>query len=649
MQLWKRVLPFGAVPVLLSLLVLTATPANADGGWRLFVGQQNVALSSISCPAINLCFAVGSSSYPPPSLSESPVIETLHDDVWQTVSNPVGSSLNGQLNDISCVTSSFCKAVGFFRSQAPGVGWQGLIESFNGTSWSVDPSPNLNSTSLYRVSCASETFCMAVGTTYTDYPGQSLVAVFNGSSWSIESSPSGIDFGDISCASVSFCMALAMNGGSYQAEMFNGSQWSSLSIAAPSNSSSSYLYGLTSVSCVSSTFCVAVGGQSPYNSSSVSLLAEEFNGTRWSVLPTPSTGPAPWVESTVTCSSTTYCEAVGYVQYLPQRGPFEYNTVLESFNGSSWSVIPNPPEPFGDTSNLVFGFEMNSIYAIGYDAVDVSCPGGVYCVAVGSVILPTSSTTTSTSLLTLTNKQVVSMASGSGSAGYWAASINGGVFSFGSAGAFGSVANQPLAKPIVGMAATSDGKGYWEVASDGGVFTFGDAGFYGSMAGQSLAAPVVGVAATPDGKGYWLAASDGGVFTFGDAGFYGSMAGQSLAAPVVGMAATADGKGYWEVASDGGVFTFGDAGFYGSMAGQNLAAPVVGMAATADGKGYWLAASDGGIFSFGDAVFYGSMGGQSLAAPVVGMAATSDGKGYWEVASDGGVFTFGDAGFFGSA
>ena len=41
--------------------------------------------------------------------------------------------------------------------------------------------------------------------------------------------------------------------------------------------------------------------------------------------------------------------------------------------------------------------------------------------------------------------------------------------------------------------ATTDGKGYWLVAADGGIFTFGDAGFYGSMGGQHLNAPVVDI------------------------------------------------------------------------------------------------------------------------------------------------------------
>ena len=47
----------------------------------------------------------------------------------------------------------------------------------------------------------------------------------------------------------------------------------------------------------------------------------------------------------------------------------------------------------------------------------------------------------------------------------------------------GSAGGTPLNKPAVGMAATPDGGGYWLVASDGGVFSYGDAGFYGSAGG----------------------------------------------------------------------------------------------------------------------------------------------------------------------
>jgi hypothetical protein len=240
--------------------------------------------------------------------------------------------------------------------------------------------------------------------------------------------------------------------------------------------------------------------------------------------------------------------------------------------------------------------------------------------------------------LTAPAKAMVATSDGQG---YWLVSANGGVFAFGDAGFYDSMAGQPLSAPIVGMAATPDDQGYWLVASDGGVFAFGDARFYGSMGGHPLNQPIVGMAATPNGQGYWLVASDGGIFAFGDAGFYGSMGGHPLNQPIVGMAATPDGQGYWLVASDGGIFAFGDAGFHGSTGAMTLAKPIVGMAPTANGQGYWLVASDGGIFAFGDAGFHGSTGGQPLPAPMVAMAAPATASGYWEVTASGDVYSFG--------
>lgn len=81
---------------------------------------------------------------------------------------------------------------------------------------------------------------------------------------------------------------------------------------------------------------------------------------------------------------------------------------------------------------------------------------------------------------------------------------------------------KPLNRPMVGMATTPSGAGYWLVAADGGVFTFGNAGFFGSTGSMPPEAPGVGMAATPNGSGYWLVASDGDLFTFGNAMNFGS-------------------------------------------------------------------------------------------------------------------------------
>ena len=179
-----------------------------------------------------------------------------------------------------------------------------------------------------------------------------------------------------------------------------------------------------------------------------------------------------------------------------------------------------------------------------------------------------------------------------------------------------------LNAPVVGMAPTPDGQGYWLVASDGGVFTFGDAGFFGSQGGTHLNAPVVAMAATPDGQGYWLVASDGGVFTFGDAGFFGSQGGTAPQRP---------GRGDGAHPGRPGLLAGGLRRRRVHLRRRRVLRlpgryppqrPVVGMAPTPDGQGYWLVASDGGVFTHGDAPFLGSLGGQSLNAPVVGTAAS---------------------------
>ena len=138
--------------------------------------------------------------------------------------------------------------------------------------------------------------------------------------------------------------------------------------------------------------------------------------------------------------------------------------------------------------------------------------------------------------------------------------------------------------PVV-VAPISCNSGYRLVAADGGVFSFGNAGFFGSAGNIRLAKPIVGGVPTKSGNGYWFVASDGGIFSFGDARFYGSTGAIRLNQPIVGMAATPTGNGYWLVAADGGIFNYGDAKFYGSTGNIHLNKPIVGMSASPSGHG----------------------------------------------------------------
>ena len=232
--------------------------------------------------------------------------------------------------------------------------------------------------------------------------------------------------------------------------------------------------------------------------------------------------------------------------------------------------------------------------------------------------------------------------------GYWQVAADGGVFTFGGAGFYGSTGSMRLNKPVVGLAPTPDHRGYWLVASDGGVFAYGDAGFYGSTGAMVLNKPIVGMIPSITGRGYWLVASDGGVFAFGDAPFDGSAGGDNLAYPVTAAAPSYLGGGYWLVDSNGQVFNYGNATFRGQPTFAPGGYCITGMAGTHSSRGYWLASANGNVAGFGDAAPYGSMYGQPLNALVVGMAATPDGRGYWLQGADGGIFTFGDAPFLGS-
>ena len=249
-----------------------------------------------------------------------------------------------------------------------------------------------------------------------------------------------------------------------------------------------------------------------------------------------------------------------------------------------------------------------------------------------------------------------------GKLGYIVVTSTGGVSPFGSIPNAGSVPStgDKTTGPVVAATTTANDQGYWLASAQGGVYTFGDAGFYGAADTVPLAKPVLGISGTPDSKGYWLVASDGGVFAYGDAGFFGNPMelnpslppgpsnSVSLDAPVVGIAPTHDGKGYFEVGSDGGVFAFGDAVFAGSAAPAHPTSPVVGIALS-KGNGYWEVSANGQVFAFGSAGILGGASNLPLNGAIVAIQATPDGAGYWLFGADGGVFAFGDAQFDGSA
>jgi len=553
---------------------------------------------------------------------------------FQPVVTPTLGNTDNVFNASSCSNASFCVIVG-------SIGWYydphsaPIIEQWNGTTWTIATAPvpsGMSGATLTGVSCPSASFCMAVGIGFNGDSGSdtTFAEQWNGTFWSVSTTPNFTAPGDdhleaVSCTSSSFCAAVGNNfqsgpGSTDTAylEMWNGSSWTLDAAPTPPGATISHLYG---VDCTSTSVCNAVGDWDS------GTLVETWNGFVWSVVPSPNAVGGGNSLDAISCIGSYFCTAVG--SDYTSAGPAP---VVESWNGTAWSVTPVfNPNGYGGYLNAV------------------TCLGVAFCAAGGGYYVDQHQSITQNLAFTFDGStwSASTTAAPAGIPNTTRGEIDGLSCVAGwSCLAVGYQQPQSTnASGYVSTASISSG-GYRFVASDGGIFSYG-VPFFGSMGGKPLNSPIVAMAAAPDDMGYWLVASDGGIFAFGDARFFGSMGGQPLNRPIVGIAVTSGGAGYYEVASDGGIFAFGNAPFFGSMGGKPLNSAIVGIATTPDGGGYYELASDGGIFAFGDATFQGSMGGKPLNAAIVGIGMTPSG-GYYEVASDGGLFAFGGAPFFGS-
>ncbi len=293
---------------------------------------------------------------------------------------------------------------------------------------------------------------------------------------------------------------------------------------------------------------------------------------------------------------------------------------------------------FGDAGPVVHGATPTHAYPV----------SGTYAVSL---------TVTDTDGFTATTTRLVAVGTTPGpqstASGYWLVGADGGIFSFGSAGFYGSTGKLRLQRPVVGISPTADRLGYWLVGSDGGVFAFGDSGYYGSLPGMGfspagsdgtvrLAAPIVAMVPSVNDAGYFMVAADGGVFAFGDARYAGSCPGiGGCSGTAVAVMPDATGNGYWLVTATGNVYTFGDAQALGSP--PRRTAPVTSAVRTPDGGGYWVLFADGTLAASGDAGRYGDPTGALGTGTATAVFTTADGAGYWVASAAGGVYPYGDA------
>ncbi len=341
---------------------IASAPLNVTvSGWAIVpsanpTGATTSYLFGVSCTSTTNCFAVG---YFANGSGKFTLVERWNGTSWAFVSspNPTGAT-ESYLQGVSCTSTTNCFAVGYANSS----GQVTLVERWNGTSWAIVSSPNPTGgtyNELQGVSCTSTTNCFAVGSFIKDPGAFTLVERWNGASWAIVSSPnpngatiSGL--WGVSCASATSCFAVgfAYNGSGDLAlvERWNGTSWAIVSSPNPTGATNSYLLG---VSCTSTTNCFAVGYF--YNGSSYFTLVERWNGTSWAIVSSPnSTGATNSLLLGVSCTSTTNCFAVG--NFSTSSGS---PTLVERWNGTSWTIVPSP-NPTGTTESGLYGVSCTS-------------------------------------------------------------------------------------------------------------------------------------------------------------------------------------------------------------------------------------------------------------------------------------------------
>ena len=313
--IWKM------LPLILITMLLSTGVAQASGAWKLIHGVNPSAiydgLRGVAAVAPNDAWAVG--AYSKTQNTHQPLIEHWNGTKWSVVPSPTPDPAANLLYGVAATSAQDAWAVGNYYSNIDSIG-KTLIDHWNGTKWTVATSPNPSSSvnGLNGVIALSPGNAWAVGQ-YTDNISdytEPLIEQWNGTNWTIVAGP---------------------KPGAGEAALVSVSASSANSIWAVGNLINQFGYTQT--------------------------LIEYWDGTTWSVVPSPNPGVLSNTLSGVTAISASNVWAVG--QYESNTS---FNTLIEHWNGTQWSVVPSPNP--STSQNALYGVaavSANNIWTVGQD------------------------------------------------------------------------------------------------------------------------------------------------------------------------------------------------------------------------------------------------------------------------------------------
>jgi hypothetical protein len=234
--------------------------------------------------------------------------------------------------------------------------------------WTImdSPNPSANGNQLYGVAVLSETDVWAVGTYVNQSANafQNLAMHWDGARWTITPTPNPYPGNDhlkkVAAVASNDVWIIGGHGISYSLR-WDGVEWKVVPTQNPG-----FINYLQDIAVVSANDIWAVGSLDEGGASRIHTLIEHWDGTSWTRIPSPNvlmpSGSAyPSRLNNLEVISANDIWAVG--EYIIGN---QFLTLIEHWDGTSWNIIPSPNGPAGDGRLWgVTAVSANDVWAVG--------------------------------------------------------------------------------------------------------------------------------------------------------------------------------------------------------------------------------------------------------------------------------------------
>jgi hypothetical protein len=338
--------------------MLGATPALAAGGWTVVSGVpptgHNANLSAVTSTSDSDAWAVGSlNGRPGTGVGAQPLIDHWDGTAWSQVATPPTPQSTASLAAVSASSPTDAWAIG--HTQINRSNFTPLALHWNGAAWSVassiagalggqvgDGVADIGPTDAYAIGGG-------LGSAHTG-----LVAHWDGATWTrvnvplpdnnnLASNLNAISADGPSDVWIVGTYELLVNPTEMQNETYtlhwNGSSWKIVLMPLVDPSKVNNYFSFHGIKANSPADVWAVGTQAVAGQGGGSTLIEHYNGTAWSVVPSPSPGTNGSLSGVTTSNAVNDVWAVGGYT-VP--GTTQVQTLTLNWNGTTWTRVASP-------------------------------------------------------------------------------------------------------------------------------------------------------------------------------------------------------------------------------------------------------------------------------------------------------------------